>query len=193
MKKTRKETYNVNGLDVIITYKNIKNLYIRIKNEDASVQVSAPTSMATEMVYGFIDEKEDWIRGAQKNILNAIENRKNVPKINKEKEKELRQYLEYTISNYIKKYETVMNVKSNGFTIRRMKTRWGSCNIATHHLNFNLSLARVPSECLEYVVVHELTHLIEPSHNDRFWNTMEYYLPGTKVLRKRLNEYSAII
>jgi predicted metal-dependent hydrolase len=83
-----------------------------------------------------------------------------------------------------------MRVKSEGFTIRKMKTRWGSCNVRTHHLNFNLALARVPRECLEYVVVHELTHLLEASHNANFWNLMEYYLPGSKRLRKKLNEYS---
>ena len=50
----------------------------------------------------------------------------------------------------------------------------------SHHLNFNLLLAKVPSECAEYVVVHELTHLLEPSHNARFWSLMEYYLPESK-------------
>ena len=72
--------------------------------------------------------------------------------------------------------------------IKKMKTRWGSCNVMSHHLNFNLALAKAPEECVEYVVVHELTHLLEPSHNERFWALMEKYLPKAKTLRKQLRD-----
>ena len=104
-------------------------------------------------------------------------------------EREIRYALKKKLENLIGKWEPVMNVKAQGFTIKKMKTRWGSCNVKSHHLNFNLALARVPEECVEYVVVHELTHLLEPSHNERFWKLMELYLPGSKELRKQLNTF----
>ena len=75
----------------------------------------------------------------------------------------MRLQLKMQLQRLIDKWEPVMGVKSAGFTIKKMKTRWGSCNVKSHHLNFNLLLAKVPSECAEYVVVHELTHLLEPS------------------------------
>ena len=106
-------------------------------------------------------------------------------------ERELRRKLKMQLQRLIDKWEPVMGVKSAGFTIKKMKTRWGSCNVKSHHLNFNLLLAKVPSECAEYVVVHELTHLLEPSHNARFWSLMEYYLPESKKLRKQLAGFSA--
>ena len=106
-------------------------------------------------------------------------------------EREMRLRLKMQLQRFIDKWEPVMGVKSAGFTIKKMKTRWGSCNVKSHHLNFNLLLAKVPSECAEYVVVHELTHLLEPSHNARFWSLMEYYLPESKKLRKQLAGFSA--
>ena len=89
------------------------------------------------------------------------------------------------------KKPTGRTMKKNDWILKDGETRWGSCNVKSHHLNFNLLLAKVPSECAEYVVVHELTHLLEPSHNARFWSLMEYYLPESKKLRKQLAGFSA--
>ena len=82
-----------------------------------------------------------------------------------------------------------MGVQPTGLKVHRMKTRWGSCNVKTHHININLALYEKGPECLEYVVVHELTHLLEASHNEKFWSLMEFYLPGSKELRKKLNTF----
>ena len=99
-------------------------------------------------------------------------------------------YLKDEIQKLLNLWAPQMGVIPGGFKIRQMKTRWGSCNVRTHHMTFNLALAHVPYECLEYVVVHELSHLIEPSHNERFWRTMETYLPDAKLRRKKLKGYS---
>ena len=81
-----------------------------------------------------------------------------------------------------------MGVKASGVSIRQMKTRWGSCNVRTHHININLALAKKPPECLEYVVVHELTHILEPSHYAVFWGYMTQCYPNWKRVRKYLND-----
>lgn len=65
-------------------------------------------------------------------------------------------------------WEPLMGVHCTGWQLREMKTRWGSCTVQTGKIRLNLSLARKPEACLEYVLVHELCHLLEPSHNARF-------------------------
>ena len=68
-----------------------------------------------------------------------------------------------------------------------MKTRWGSCNPASHAIRLNTDLAKKPRECLEYILVHELMHLLEPTHNARFVALMGQFLPGWELQRDQLN------
>ena len=102
-------------------------------------------------------------------------------------EKEMRRELKMQLQRFIDKWEPVMGVKSAGFTIKKMKTRWGSCNVKSHHLNFNLLLAKVPSECAEYVVVHELCHMLEPNHGAGFKALMTKVMPDWKQRERILN------
>lgn len=186
----RKEDIVLGNLVVHVQYKKIKNLYLKIDVNTSEVKVSAPYTMSRERINEFLDNRREWIEKTRQKVIKKNKKHNQFQELDAEQEKKLREYLNFEKKNYIIKYEKIMRVKSEGFTIRKMKTRWGSCNVRTHHLNFNLALARVPRECLEYVVVHELTHLLEASHNAIFWNLMEYYLPGSKRLRKKLNEYS---
>ena len=87
----------------------------------------------------------------------------------------------------IEKWEAAMGVSVNQLHIQRMKTRWGSCNPRTRSIRLNSDLAKKPRECLEYIVVHELTHLLEPSHNIRFTTLMDQFLPNWKQYRAELN------
>ena len=88
----------------------------------------------------------------------------------------------------IQKYEQLMRVQVSGVTIRQMKTRWGSCNVKTHHININLALYEKGPECLEYVVVHEMCHILEASHNKIFWGYVSQFFPDWKNVRARLSE-----
>ena len=81
-----------------------------------------------------------------------------------------------------------MKVHANGFTIRDMKTRWGSCSIHSKKIRMNLQLAVKPEDCVEYVLVHELCHLFEPSHNQRFYDLMSHILPDWRERKQKLNE-----
>ncbi len=87
----------------------------------------------------------------------------------------------------IAKWEKTMNLQIAELQIRQMKTRWGSCHIRKKKITLNLELAKKPLHCLEYVVVHEMVHLFEKKHNDRFKNYMTHYLPNWKVCKKQLN------
>lgn len=99
-----------------------------------------------------------------------------------------RKILQHEIPDLFMKWENVIGVKSSGFSIRDMKTRWGTCNIRTKNICFNLQLAEKPARCLEYVVVHELVHLLERSHNHIFKGYMDTYLPQWRNIRKELNK-----
>lgn len=83
--------------------------------------------------------------------------------------------------------EPLIGVHATHWTLRSMKTRWGSCTPKTGRIRINLRLAAFPRECLEYVVVHELTHLLEPSHNERFHELVARVIPNEREIRARLH------
>lgn len=80
-----------------------------------------------------------------------------------------------------------MGVKVRRLFIQKMKTKWGSCNHRTGSIRLNTDLARKPRECLEYIVVHEMVHLIEPTHNERFIALMNQFMPKWRSYRDVLN------
>jgi len=84
-------------------------------------------------------------------------------------------------------WEGKIGVEADFWGIKRMKTKWGSCNHDTRRIWLNAELAKKPIECLEYIVVHELIHLVEPSHNEHFVKLIEKYLPNWQSRRDTLN------
>jgi predicted metal-dependent hydrolase len=98
-----------------------------------------------------------------------------------------RHQIEAAIPPLIAKWAGLMGVSVASFTVRKMKTKWGSCTPSLGTIRFNLELAKKPAECLEYVVVHELVHLLEPSHNYRFIALMDSFLPRWRFDRAELN------
>ena len=183
--------YIHNRYTIEVTRKRIKNMYLRVKDTNGTLSVSAPYGMSDTEIRKFVESKSDWIERTMQEMLVARQLKEQEPVLAPFMERELRLELKRQLQRLIDKWEPVMGVKSAGFTIKKIKTRRGSCNVNSHHLNFNLLLAKVPPECAEYVVVHELTHLLEPSHNARFWSLMEHYLPESKKLRKQLAGFSA--
>lgn len=114
------------------------------------------------------------------------------PKATKTKRKQVmdewyRERLKELVPKYIVEYEKVMKVQISEFGIRKMKTKWGTCNIEAKRIWLNLELAKKPIPCIEYIVVHEMVHLLERNHNDRFVAYMNKYLPGWKSVKQELN------
>jgi predicted metal-dependent hydrolase len=98
-----------------------------------------------------------------------------------------RKALQQEIPSLMEKWENIIGVKSSGWNIRDMKTRWGTCNIRSKNICLNLQLAKKSPKCLEYVIVHELVHLLERSHNNVFKAYMDQFLPGWRNIKKELN------
>jgi predicted metal-dependent hydrolase len=98
-----------------------------------------------------------------------------------------RQQIKAAVPDLIRKWEPKMCVNVERFFVQQMKTKWGSCNPDNRSIRLNTELAKKPRECLEYIVVHEMAHLVLRQHNDRFGNLMNECLPNWKVLRQSLN------
>lgn len=98
-----------------------------------------------------------------------------------------REELNLVIPQLMKKWEERIQVKVSQWRLKKMKTRWGTCNTQAKRIWLNTELAKYPSECLEYVLVHELVHLLERSHNHRFKAFMTEFLPDWPMRKKNLN------
>ncbi len=92
------------------------------------------------------------------------------------------------VPGLIKKWETKLGVKVSGYFLQRMKTKWGGCNHRARNIRLNTELVKKPKDLLEYVVVHELIHLIEPTHSERFLELMAEHYPAWREAREELNE-----
>ena len=99
-----------------------------------------------------------------------------------------REELKKLLPKYIKKWEETMDVEVNDFGLKKMKTKWGSCNIEAKRIWLNLELAKKHPRCLEYVIVHEMVHLLERNHNERFIAYMDKFLPHWRAIKSELNE-----
>lgn len=95
--------------------------------------------------------------------------------------------LKETAIKMIKKWERKMNVEVGELAIRKMKTRWGSCNQQSKKIHLNLELAKKPLQCLEYIIVHEMVHLLERKHGEKFLAYMNKFLPNWKSYKENLN------
>ncbi len=98
-----------------------------------------------------------------------------------------REQLKQAIPSFISKWEPLIGVKVERFFVRKMKTKWGSCNSKARSIRLNTDLAKKPLECLEYIVVHEMIHLLEPTHNSRFVALMDRFMPKWQICRTELN------
>lgn len=99
-----------------------------------------------------------------------------------------RALLHQSIPGLIKKWESLLGVSVSAYFLQRMKTKWGSCNHRAKHIRLNTELVKKPKDLLEYVIVHEMIHLIEPTHSDRFVAILEEHYPSWREARAELNE-----
>ncbi|MDO8887474.1 MAG: SprT family zinc-dependent metalloprotease [Hydrogenophaga sp.] len=91
------------------------------------------------------------------------------------------------VPDLIAKWGDKLGVEASRYFLQRMKTKWGSCNPARRHIRLNTELVKKPKDLLEYVVVHEMAHLLEPSHNDRFQAILDRHWPQWRESRAELN------
>jgi predicted metal-dependent hydrolase len=115
------------------------------------------------------------------------------PKTTVEKRNEIltewyRTELKKQIPVIIAKWQKILKVSVADWQVKQMKTKWGSCNIEKKRIWINLELAKKPEHCLEYIIAHEMVHLLERHHNDRFLYYMDAFLPTWRQLKTELNK-----
>lgn len=155
----------------------------------------------------YIQGESHWVQG-QRYLLNIIEE-KRPPQVklrnkkyldlyvragsSKAKREEIvkewyRELLKSQIPSLIMKWEEELDVEISDWGVRQMKTKWGSCKVDDRRIWLNLELAKKPKHCLDYVVLHEMVHLKERHHNDRFKELLDHYMPSWRQRREELNE-----
>lgn len=98
-----------------------------------------------------------------------------------------REQLKAAVPPLVAKWEKALGVKAGKVFVQKMKTKWGSCSPGAGNIRLNTDLAKKPLQCLEYIVAHELTHLLERQHNDRFASLMDAHMPQWRQYREMLN------
>lgn len=174
----------VDEFEVWILRKRIKNINLRVKPPDGRIEVSAPLRVDTSFVRAFVREKRDWIRKQQERIAASPQGR--AAAASPDEVAQWREVVQAFVPPLIAKWEPIMGVKAGKIAYRNMTSRWGSCQPSTGRICINVRLALYPPECLEYVVVHELCHLLERGHGPRFHALMDAFLPDWKAIRAKL-------
>ena len=161
---------------------------------DAQVIVRAPRYASVRDINNFIGEKADWIdkhvKKMQERRRLEQEREKDNPKqeLSPQEIKLLTTRAKRIIPQRVRYYADLMGVTYERITIRKQKSRWGSCS-SKGNLNFNCLLMKTPEEIIDYVVVHELCHLKEMNHSDRFWAEVEKVLPDYRDRRRWLKDH----
>jgi len=221
----------VSGINVDVTYKDIKNLHIGVYPPMGRVRVSAPDQLDDDNVRLAIVNRLPWIKKQRQRMLDAdrqteremvtgeshyvwgqrlrlkVIDRVGRPHVELDGDRLLlfvepdstplqrrellskwhRTQLRAAIPDLISKWEPRVDRQVSKWTIRKMRTKWGSCNRESGHIWFNVELATKHPDCLEYIVVHEMAHLIERTHGPRFIKLMDELLPSWRRRRDELN------
>ena len=169
-----------------ITYRRTRRLSMRIvKNGD--VHVSAPIGVSRSMVEDFIERHRDWIAEARKKNLERQQQRADfynqLPLTTRAQAHEALKRLTALIEPMVERHAKEMGVKPSRVYFKPMISRWGMCNLKNKSICFSAYLLLLPEWCVEHVVVHELCHLLEPSHNARFHALMDQYFPRWREAR----------
>lgn len=182
---TPPELLQVDGLEVWLTRKRVKNLNLRISHTGDRVEVSAPFAMSTTEITRFVRQKHDWIVHHMAKIQTSPAVR--AANASPEEVAAWREVVQACVPPLIAAWEPIMGVKAGKLAYRNMTSRWGSCQPSTGRICINVRLALYPPECLEYVVVHELCHLLERGHGPRFKKLMDTFMPDWRERRAKLS------
>ncbi|RSX57477.1 metal-dependent hydrolase [Bifidobacterium samirii] len=205
----------VDGVRVSVTRKRIRGLYLRINPLTGMVEVSAPTIATDWQIQAFVRDKMDWIQrhrgltsggrgeGGGTDAADA-DGRKSGsagsagsgaagagPVVggewDDERRRRARAAIEAALPDLLERWSAIIGRSPTQVTLRLMTTRWGSCTPRTGRIRLNLMLGLMEPRFLEYVLVHEMTHLRAANHGPEFTRLMDGYLPQWRAIRAELN------
>lgn len=189
---------------VAVSRKTMKSIRLKLSN-DGELKLSCPHFVSDPELLGFLNERQAWIEKQQQKLASRQEALQqsmrpghiclwgeqqplssfvDLPvetltqqQMDKLQQEVLRNALKTYIAGHLPHWQQQMGVEATFWNVRAMKTKWGSCNVHKKRIWLNVQLASYPLICAEMVLVHELVHLLEPSHNKRFYHLMDTYLP----------------
>lgn len=232
MKTLREEYLELEGFSVILQYKEVRNISLKVSRQ-GQILVSLPVYGAKEKAIAFVKEKKQWLEkhlqekdGQSDTIPDqgfdgkhiwlwgycyeaCFQPSRETPKVLLKDNKILFTYkgvltsrkqgllvekfyincMSEMLEQALNKWQPQVGLYANSWKLARLKSKWGRCNIVTKEVLFNISLVHRPVACLEYVVLHELAHLYEPSHNARFKLFLSRYMADWQERRKLLNKF----
>lgn len=206
MRNIVEQTVDIAGMTVHIHRKPIKNMYLRIKPPNADVVISAPEKMPESTIVRFVTERREWVERARRGMLQARDRQiaqsgepggengigsgaEGSFVWTEELKSKARRNIESALSAMLAKWGPIIGRRPTKITLRTMTSRWGSCTPRTGRVRLNLQLGLMDSRFLEYVLVHEMTHLWENGHGKGFQRRMDAYLPQWRQLRKEINRH----
>ena len=185
------------GVPVEVERKRVRRLNLRVR-PDGTAHLSIPMRTSLERAQRFLDEHESWLRTriVRKTELAGEHDDGLVPLWGRlvrlpdgaAADELYREELAGRLPEVVSRMEARVGAHASGWQLRVMTTRWGSCTPRTGRIRINVRLAAYPPTCLDYVVAHELTHLLEPSHNARFHELLARAYPNEREARAMLGQ-----
>ena len=184
-----------NILAIQITYRRTSRLSMRIvKNGD--VHVSAPIGLSRDRVIAFIEEHRDWISEARKKTSERQQQRNafydKLPLTTRAQADDALRRLKALIEPMVERHAKEMGVRPSRVFFKPTISRWGLCNVRDRSICISAYVLLLPEWCAEHVVVHEMCHLLEPSHNARFHALMDRYFPRWREARRETRRVSSL-
>lgn len=178
-----------------VTYRLTRRLSMRIV-KSGDVHVSAPIGLSKKKVLQFIEGHRDWIAEARKKTQEKVQARNDfydqLQLSTRKQTGEAKAKLKAIIEPMVELHSKKMGVSPAAITYKKLISRWGQCNVKYRTICFSVYLLLLPDWCQEHVVVHELCHLLEPSHNAHFHSLMDRYYPRWREARKETRRVSQL-
>ena len=177
--------------DITVIRTNRRTISLEI-TASGQVLVRAPRLMPETEIHAFVESKKSWLTKHLQKKAKDMELLQEEGRFTEQELKKLTKLAKQVIPEKVSYYARLMGVTYGRISIRKQKTRWGSCS-REGNLNFNCLLMMAPPEVLDYVVVHELSHRLEMNHSVRFWTQVEKVLPDYRKPRRWLKEQGSCL
>jgi predicted metal-dependent hydrolase len=174
----------VDGVEVQVVHRRVKNMSLRIRQDDGTVMLVAPLGLPMRAIEQFVQSKAAWIAKRRQAVLDSPMHRAEYA--DKDEVRQWRAVVQAGTEILVQKWAPVLGVRPKTLAYRNMRSRWGSCTPDTGRVWINVRLALYPPRCLEYVVVHELCHFHVRNHGPAFKELMDRHLPDWRESRKLL-------
>ena len=156
-----------------------KRIIISVKPQ--FVRVAIPKRQSFKNAQKFVESKLDWIKTNKQSMNLQIKMREKLPEID-------RKVARKVLCQRISELAQLHNFRYNRISIRKQKTRWGSCS-SKDNINLNMNLLHLPSELMDYILLHELVHTRVKNHSKNFWDELETVVPNAKQIDLKLKDY----